>query len=281
VTAAEQDALAALPPADASARIAELRRTRELMFRAERKAKRLAKIKSKTYRRIAKKARLRAAAENGEAGGEMDLDDMAELDEIDGGSRAREELERREIQRARERATLKHASKGGGGGRWAKSMAGMHGMDGDVHEAMNSRANREEELRRKISGRDEGDESSSNASEDDDEDDDEGDKIRIDAFDEVAAMKNKDMSEKSKSKPTGLMAMKFMQRAADEREKQVDQEVEGFERELRGLVDGEDDAEAPASLGQRVQGNVGRMVFTPNNKVCFFFSGLYISCARY
>ena len=37
IAAAEQDALAALPQAEAASRLAEVRRTRELLFRAERK----------------------------------------------------------------------------------------------------------------------------------------------------------------------------------------------------------------------------------------------------
>jgi U3 small nucleolar RNA-associated protein 14 len=248
------------------------------MFRAERKAKRLSKIKSKTYRRLAKKARLRAAEANGEAG-EMSLDQMEELDAIDGGSRAREELERLEIQRARERATLKHASKGGGGGRWSRSMAGMHGMDADVGEAMADRASREEELRRRIAGREKDDDSSSGDDSDVDDDMDgmDDDEIRLDAFDEVAAMREKDRVETAKSKPTGLMAMKFMQRAADEDQKRVDREVDDFERELGGVAD-EEGGEA-ASLGQRVQGNAGRMVFAPTKVIgyleslCTLFTG--------
>src|SRR3981189_1500018 len=42
---------------EVAARRAEVRKMRELMFRAEIKAKRVAKIKSKTYRRVKKKER--------------------------------------------------------------------------------------------------------------------------------------------------------------------------------------------------------------------------------
>jgi len=46
---------------EVAARRAELRKTRELMFRAEVKAKRVSKIKSKMYRRIKKKEREKLA----------------------------------------------------------------------------------------------------------------------------------------------------------------------------------------------------------------------------
>ena len=67
---------------EVAARRAELAKMRDLMFRAEAKAKRLAKIKSKTYRRLRKKERVRLAEKLGE--GEDDLDDDgadAEADE--------------------------------------------------------------------------------------------------------------------------------------------------------------------------------------------------------
>ena len=51
---------------EVAARRAELAKMRDLMFRAEAKAKRIAKIKSKTYRRIKKKERARLAEKLGE-----------------------------------------------------------------------------------------------------------------------------------------------------------------------------------------------------------------------
>ena len=59
---------------EVSARRAELAKMRDLMFRAEAKAKRIAKIKSKTYRRIRKKERSRLAEKLGEDSDD-DLDD--------------------------------------------------------------------------------------------------------------------------------------------------------------------------------------------------------------
>jgi len=56
------------------ARREALRYQRELMFRAEAKAKRISKIKSKTYRKLARKRAQR------EGGGEVDLDDLEKID---------------------------------------------------------------------------------------------------------------------------------------------------------------------------------------------------------
>ncbi|KAH9932099.1 Utp14-domain-containing protein [Epithele typhae] len=86
---------------EVSARRAELTKMRDLMFRAEAKAKRLAKIKSKTYRRIRKKEKARLADKLHELGGEDDEDDE-------------ERRVQREVERARERATLRHKNTGKG-----------------------------------------------------------------------------------------------------------------------------------------------------------------------
>ena len=63
-----------------AARVAQLRLARELMFRAERKAKRVAKIKSRTFRKIAKKSRERNAEGDGEAG--LTMEEMGPLGEM-------------------------------------------------------------------------------------------------------------------------------------------------------------------------------------------------------
>jgi U3 small nucleolar RNA-associated protein 14 len=47
---------------EVAARRAELRKMKELMFRAEVKAKRVAKIKSKTYRRLRRKEKEKMSA---------------------------------------------------------------------------------------------------------------------------------------------------------------------------------------------------------------------------
>ncbi len=67
---AQQEDLAMnkLDPAEARARRDELRRMRMLMFRAEQKAKRVSKIKSKAYRKIARKEKEKLKAQMKELG---------------------------------------------------------------------------------------------------------------------------------------------------------------------------------------------------------------------
>ena len=109
---------------DQQARTNALREQRELMFRAEKKAKRVAKIKSKTYRRLARKEAARRGEKN-----QLSLDEMEQLDEVDGGSRAADMREKMEVDRARERAGLRHSTKNG---RFAQvASQGISGLEED------------------------------------------------------------------------------------------------------------------------------------------------------
>ncbi|QRV97707.1 U3 small nucleolar RNA-associated protein 14 [Ceratobasidium sp. AG-Ba] len=91
-TAATENTLAVakLTPEDLAACRAQLRMTRELMFRANVKAKRVAKIKSRAYRKMKKREKEKLAA----AG--LDLEEGDKDDEEEEKAR----------QRAKERATL-------------------------------------------------------------------------------------------------------------------------------------------------------------------------------
>ena len=80
-------------------RRAELRTMRELTFRAELKARRINKIKSKTYRRLKRKEKDKLSRNDGEDEGEA-------------------ERMKRERARAMERATLRHKHTG----KWAQQM---------------------------------------------------------------------------------------------------------------------------------------------------------------
>jgi U3 small nucleolar RNA-associated protein 14 len=267
----EQAALATLDPADLAARQAELRRQRDLMYRAERKAKRVAKIKSKAYRRIHRKAKEREAA----GGPQMTLEDLAELDAIDGGNRAEEERARLEIQRAKERATLKHSGKGG---RWAKKIDGLEGLEEERNASIRDMVARREELRKKIAGIEDGDEvdefasDSDNAETDSDADERDVDAIRRRAFDELAALDAKEAAVKANDpKLKGVLNMKFMRDAMARADKQVESEAEELRQRLaqmdeagRVVDDDEEDAPAPMALSEQVQGNLGRMVFGPS-----------------
>ena len=268
--ATESSALMSALPANVSensaahdaARTAQLRLARELMFRAERKAKRVAKIKSRTFRKIAKKSRDRAADADGEGGGHLTMDEMAQLDALDGGSRAEAERERLETIRARERATLRHASGKSGataGGRWSRSFKGMDGMDDDMKDAVRSRESKNELLRRKIMGQEEGDGSGSSGDEDDD------DLSGASDEEQVTAKAAKELSGlrsdvEKKDLPKGLMGMKFMQKAMQRENDKVDRMIDDFDVQVGNA---EADADSSIRGGDLVQNNPGRMVFAP------------------
>ena len=101
-------------------RRAELAKMRSLMFFEEQKNKKIAKIKSKTYRKIQKKVR----EKNSAASQELDLDQLRLLDP----EAANERLIALERERALERMTLKHKN----GGKWAKKMNSRRDVDVDV-----------------------------------------------------------------------------------------------------------------------------------------------------
>jgi U3 small nucleolar RNA-associated protein 14 len=96
-------------------RRAELAKMRSLMFFQEQKKKKIAKIKSKTYRKLNKK--------KSEDPDELDIETLKQLDP----EAARERLIMMERQRAIERMTLKHKNSG----KWAKKMKGRS-VDSEV-----------------------------------------------------------------------------------------------------------------------------------------------------
>jgi U3 small nucleolar RNA-associated protein 14 len=263
IAKAEEDALQGqdLTVEEIAARRSELRRQRELLFREEARAKRISKIKSKTYRKIARKR----AAKAGE--GAMDLEDLRRLDP----EKAEEEAMKMEASRAKERATLKHSAKGG---RWARAQHGAGENDSKRRE-IEDMLSQKERLTRKIQGRDS--DASSDDDDDDDDDDDEqdDDAIRGDAFDELKALqaKSKQLEEDTaQEKATGIFGMKFMQRAMAKDKARVDDEEAELRRQLEeysdeGLEsgnDGDSDADPDAAKSMRVANNPGRMVFSSN-----------------
>ena len=239
------------------ARRKKLREQRELMFRAESRAKRVAKIKSKTFRKLARKRAARAGGVEGEEA----------LDAMDAEERA-EALERAEMERARERATLKHGARTS---RWSRQ-AGTNGMgDGDEgRQAKEEMLRQKERLSRRTHGK--GDESSEeeSMSSADDEADEEGIKAR--AFDQLARVD----TEEGEGKEGGLMGMAFMKKARERQKRKAVEEEEGLKKdiELFGDLD-EDSQEEPNEAGDdededrngnavmmNIGGTGGRMVFS-------------------
>lgn len=237
-------------------RRAELAKMRELMFRAEAKAKRVAKIKSKTYRRLKKKEKAKLAAKLGELEDEDEDDEEARL--------------KREIERARERVTLRHKNTG----KWAKAMKARGELDEDQRRDINEMLDRGEKLRRRIQGR------GSDESEDEDEDDTdiEGEdgvaRIKANAFDELRQLNRMDegILEPQDKKGKGVFEMKFMKHAMARDKLRADQIADDFIRELGDRIPddededgGEDGPHLPEAFTQRMG---GRMSFRPGNIVC-------------
>ncbi|KAI6154218.1 small-subunit processome [Pisolithus tinctorius] len=246
ITHTESLKMAHLTVEEVAARRAELRMMRELAFRADRKAKRVAKIKSKAYRRIRKKQRER-------------LDVPVEDEDMDEEARMKAEVER-----ARERATLKHKATG----KWARSMQGREGLDQDQRQAIAEMLDRGEKLRRRIRGEDSGSESDEGSESGDEELDEEG--IRRKAFEELENIRTEGEGDTSDLKSKSVFNMKFMQEAATRRAREANTQAEELAREMaldlgdaEGSESGDITENAATQNTSVVQRTGGRISFRP------------------
>ncbi|KAF8422552.1 small-subunit processome, partial [Tirmania nivea] len=229
-------------------RRAQLRMARELMYREEIRAKRIKKIKSKTYRRIHKKDRERLAAAEAALNGGTD----EELNE-----------EERERRRAEERMSLRHKQS-----RWAKGLreSGRGMWDEEARDDAVEMVRRGEELRRRIMGK------SGAVGEEDESEEEESDYVEEygEGFDEEAAQRRKLLKELDIVGQDGLdkdggrlMQMKFMQKAQAARRKENEETMarlrEDLEYEERGS--GASDEE-----GEEEEETAGRRSFKPVSK---------------
>jgi U3 small nucleolar RNA-associated protein 14 len=252
IVKAEDMKMKELTTEEVAARRAELRQMRELMFRADIKAKRVAKIKSKTYRRIQKKERQK---------NQLGLDELDQLDP----EAAEAERMKMEAERAKERATMRHKNTG----KWAKAMLARGGdLDVDQRREILEQLNRGEMLRKKIHGTGPDDESEGS-----DGDDMGVEQIKAAAFDELTNLARGDSAEVPQQR--GLFEMKFMKDAMAREQRRADELIDDFKSELRHLgndpqegTDDEADAAGPQAIG-------GRMSFRPGTvKVMFLHAGL-------
>ncbi|KAI0652546.1 Utp14 protein-domain-containing protein [Trametes meyenii] len=236
---------------EVAARRAELAKMRDLMFRAEAKAKRIAKIKSKTYRRLKKKERARLAAKLGEDEGADPDDEQARL--------------KREVERARERATLRHKNTG----KWAKAMRERGELDEDQRRDINEMLDRGERLRRKIRGEGESGEEDSDDEDSDEEDGQDGvARIKSKAFDELAALEADEPEVPTGKKGKSIFEMKFMKDAMAREQRRTNEMADDFVKEMGGADPDADEGErdihdADHSSGAIVQRIGGRVVYRP------------------
>lgn len=222
----EEIETAKMSPAEMKKRTAELRLMRELMFREERKAKRIKKIKSKAYHRIKKKKLLRNK-------------ELIESDESD---------TEHDIARAKERMSLKHKTQG----KWAKDMI-KHGMtkDKETREEMEEMLRQGERLKEKILGRD-------------GKEDSEGEDFDAIEKDYNSEDSEEERSKREKIGKTGVLNMAFM-RNAEAREREANKEQlenlrsmqDGENTDLFG-----DDEIAKANVAI----NQGRRIYTPGTE---------------
>ncbi|KAF8338136.1 Utp14 protein-domain-containing protein [Cantharellus anzutake] len=228
-----------------------LRHDRETMFRAEAKLKRMAKIKSKIYRKIQRRRK------EGEA---LTLEEMEALNpEVAEAERMRMELER-----AKERATLRHRNTG----KWAKRLA-SRGVDLDQSERhqLLEQLDKGEKLRKRILGK----KGSDDDSDDDGDDEEDIDAIREKAFDELKTLEDdQKAADADGSSKQGLMGMKFMQKAEEEVRSAMRTQIDDFREEMLRLGVGVDESgelshhqEQDALAMEKVGGNAGRMIFRP------------------
>ncbi|KAF2214021.1 hypothetical protein CERZMDRAFT_38631 [Cercospora zeae-maydis SCOH1-5] len=208
----------------------ELRKQRALLFREEIKAKRIAKIKSKSYRRVHRKERERAKEQEQLALGGLDYDAMDE-----------DAKEKHDRQRAEARMSTRHKDS-----KWAKSLKQTNrtAWDDNARDGAVEQARRNEELKKRMAGKDIADDEGSLSPDSDDEE------VTAEQLD---ALQNEAGSKK------GLAGLKFMQKSEEKRKKANDEAVERIRRDL-AIADG-DEAESEAD-----DEGLGRAIFGPSSK---------------
>ncbi|KAF7505455.1 hypothetical protein GJ744_000782 [Endocarpon pusillum] len=215
-----------MPIEEVQMRRAELRRARDLMFREELRARRIKKIKSKAYRRVHRKERDKHAQEERAAllaAGALDSED---------------ERERQDRRRAEERMGARHRES-----RWAKGMkaAGRTVWDEDARLGVNELARKEDELRKRIEGKDP---NRSDGSVVDSSDQESSDDISVDEYDEVEGLRlerklaNMETADRASTASSRLTSMSFMRKAETARRALNQAEIEETRRIL-AAEDGE------------------------------------------
>ena len=219
-------------------RRAELRKARELLFREEKKAKRIAKIKSKSYRRVHRKEKARQSERERE---EREMRGLEPTDE--------DEKEKQDRRRAEERMSTKHRDS-----KWAKQLKQTNraAWDEGARDSVNEEARRREELRRRVEGQAEGSDDSDGSFDDDDGSDD---------GDAVTLRQLEGLQDETNGKEKGLANMKFMRDADARRKAQNDEDVERLRKEF-AIEDG-DEAESGNEIDDQ---GLGRAIFGPQGR---------------
>lgn len=218
-----------MPIEEVQARRAELQQARELLFQEEIRAKRIKKIKSKSYRRVHRKERERTAQQEKDAFAAAGMDN------------SESEQEKQDRRRAEERMGARHRES-----KWAKSVkdSGRATWDEDARSGVTEMVRRGEELRQRIEGKEvAGEEDSSLSSETDSEEDvaehglEDGDQRNARKLDKHLKQLSQNGANPSldvEGPGSSLTSMKFMRNAEAKRKNANDTEVENMRRELAG-----------------------------------------------
>ncbi|KAL2538946.1 U3 ribonucleoprotein (Utp) family protein [Forsythia ovata] len=234
-----------------------LARMRSLLFRHEMKAKRIKKIKSKTYHRLLKKDRSKAVE------AEIQLDPEA----------AKDLAMKQEFKRAEERMTLKHKNSS----KWAKRILkrGLDVQDEGTRAAISEQLNQHATLTRKMRSMKE------SSSSDDSSDEDDIDEISAGSDQDIASklfMKAKEKTlevlEGDDEVPkSGVLSLPFMVRGLKKRKDAADEEarlaLEDYESSLKQLEGkgGEQSRDMGALSGRKVFGVSKKQVQETSKKV--------------
>lgn len=221
------------------ARRDQLRQARELMFREEARAKRVKKIKSKSYRKVHRKEREREERKNKEL--------LAE----GGFEPSEDEQDAQDRRRAEERMSAKHR-----GSKWAKATkaTGRAAWDEDARDGITEMARRDEQLRKRVEGRrvrtegdDESEVSESDSYSEDSDDDDEARTAR-----KLEDVEGFELREDDNAPGARLANMKFMRSADAARKRESDETVARIKKDLAGEDSSEE--EDPEDVGRRTFG---------------------------
>ncbi|XP_062215639.1 uncharacterized protein C57A7.06 [Phragmites australis] len=196
-----------------------LAKMRSLLFRHEMKAKRVKKIKSRTYHRMLKKDKLKAAS------ADLDADPEA----------VKDYARKQEFKRAEERMTLKHKNTS----KWAKRILkrGLSVQDEGTRAAITAQLQQNTLLTRKMNSMKD-DSSSSEESSDDDED---GNESEAKLLNKGKAKILKVLEEDDEIPKSGVFSLPFMERAMKKHEEatyeEARQALEEYDESLRKLED--------------------------------------------
>ncbi|ONK62915.1 uncharacterized protein A4U43_C07F9440 [Asparagus officinalis] len=236
-----------------------LAKMRSLLFRHEMKSKHIKKIKSKTYHRILKKEKLKAAA----AGVEMDPESAKEL------------AIKQEFKRAQERMTLKHKNTS----QWAKRKIkrGLQAQDEGTRAAITEQLQQHVLLTRKMNSMK--DSSSSDESSDDDVDDDDAELSPGEENDKAKKIINrakektiKVLEEEDEKPKSGLLALPFMERSLKKQNEAAKEEarlaLQEYDSSLGHLENDDKECSKSKKLsGRKVFGAVKNQPEQPSKRI--------------